>query len=46
MERYFGKGHSLYIDNPYTSLRLANYLVENGMNVTGTGKAENNSNLN
>ena len=36
MERYFGKGHNLYIDNFYTSLRLANYLIENGTNVTGT----------
>ena len=36
MERYFGKGHNLYIDNIYTSLRLAEYLIENGTNVTGT----------
>ena len=36
MERYFGKGHNLYIDNFYTSLRLANYLIENGTNVAGT----------
>ena len=36
MERYFGKGHNLYIDNFYTSLRLAKYLIENGINVTGT----------
>ena len=36
MERYFGKGHNLYIDNFYTSLRLAKYLIENGTNVTGT----------
>ena len=36
MERYFGKGHDLYIDNIYASIRLANYLIENGTNVTGT----------
>ena len=36
MERYFGKGHNLYIDNFYTSLRLAKYLIENSTNVTGT----------
>ena len=36
MERYFGKGQNLYIDNFYTSLRLAKYLIENGTNVTGT----------
>ena len=36
MERYFGKGHNLYIDTFYTSLRLAKYLIENGTNVTGT----------
>ena len=36
MERYFGKGLNLYIDNFYTSLRLAKYLIENGTNVTGT----------
>ena len=36
MERYFGKGHNLYIDNLYTSLRLAKYLSENGINVMGT----------
>ena len=36
MERYFGKGHNLYIDNFYTSLRLANYLIENCTNITGT----------
>ena len=36
MERYFGKGHNLYIDNLYTSLRLVKYLIENGPNVTGT----------
>ena len=36
MERYFCKGHNLYIDNFNTSLRLAKYLIENGTNVTGT----------
>ena len=36
MERYFGKSHNLYIDNFYTLLRLAKYLIENGTNVTGT----------
>ena len=45
MDRYFGKGHHLYIDNFYTSLRLANYLIENGTNVTGTIR-ENSSHLN
>ena len=35
VDRYFGKGHNLNIDNFYTSLRLANYFVENGTNVTG-----------
>ena len=38
MERYFGKGHNLYIDNFYVSLRLANYLVDYGTNVMGTFK--------
>ena len=38
MERYFGKGHSLYIDSFYTSHRLAKYLIENDTNVTGTIK--------
>ena len=36
MEKHFGKVHNLYIDNFYTSLRLAKYLIENGTNVTGT----------
>ena len=45
MERYFGKGHNLYIDNFYTSLRLAKYLIENGKNVTGTIR-ENSFHLN
>ena len=36
MERYFGKGHNFYIDNFYTSVRCAKYLIENGTNVTGT----------
>ena len=36
MERSFGIGHNLYIDNFYISLRLAKYLIENGTNVTGT----------
>ena len=36
MERYFVKGHNLYIGSFYTSLRLANSLIENGTNVTGT----------
>ena len=35
MDRYFCKGHNLYIYNFYTSLRVANYLAENGTNVTG-----------
>ena len=45
MERYFDKGHNLYIDNFYTSLKLAKYLIENGSNVTGTSR-ENSSHLN
>ena len=36
MDRYFGKGHNLYIDIFYTALRLAKYLIENSTNVTGT----------
>ena len=36
METYFGKGHNLYIDNFYTSIRLAKCFIENGRNVTGT----------
>ena len=36
MERYFWKGHNLYIDNLYKSLRLANYLIEDNTNVIGT----------
>ena len=43
MERYFGKGHNLYIDNFYTLLRLANYLIENGTNVTGTIREDRHS---
>ena len=27
MESYFSKGHNLYINNFYTSLRLAKYLI-------------------
>ena len=38
MERYFGEGHNWYIDNFYASIRLANYLIENGTNVTGSGR--------
>ena len=36
IERYSGKSHNLYINNFYTSLILAKYLIENGTNVTGT----------
>ena len=36
IERYFGKDYNLYIDNFYISVRLANYLIENGTNVIGT----------
>ena len=36
MERYNGKGHTLYIDNYYTSMNLAKYFIDNGTNVTGT----------
>ena len=47
IERYFGKGHNLYIDNFNTSHRLANYLIENGTNVMGTiRETENSSQLN
>ena len=35
-ESYFGKCHNLYLDSFYTSLILANYLVENREKVTGT----------
>ena len=35
-KRYFGKCHNLDTDNYYTSLRMANYLVENHTNVTRT----------
>ena len=36
MKKYFGKDHELYIDNLYTSLRLANDLIVNGTNDTET----------
>ena len=35
MEWYFCKDHNLQIDNLYTSLILAIYLVDNDTNVTG-----------
>ena len=35
-ERYFGKGHNLYIDNFYTSLRLVNYPIQSDTNIIGT----------
>ena len=47
MERCFGKGHNVYIDNFYTSLRLAKYLIENAqMSQELSGKTENSSHLN
>ena len=36
MERFNGKGHTLYIDNYYTLMNLAKYFIDNGTNVTGT----------
>ena len=36
MQKYMKKGHHLFIDNYYTSLSLAQYLMQNGTYVTGT----------
>ena len=38
MERYLNKGHHLFIDNYYTSLPLAKYLLQKATHVTGTIK--------
>ena len=35
MERYLNKGHHLFIDNYYTSLPLAKYLLQKATHVTG-----------
>ena len=45
-EIYFGKNHTLPIDNLYTSLRLTNNLVKNDIKVTAvSAKTENSFNL-
>ena len=36
MQKDLNKGHHLFIDNYYTSLFLAEYLIQNGTYVTGT----------
>ena len=36
MQKYLNKGHHLFIDNYYTSLSFAEYLMQNGTYVTGT----------
>ena len=36
MQKYLNKGHHLFVDNYYTSLGLANHLLENGTHITGT----------
>ena len=36
MQQYLNKGHHLFIDIYYTSLSLAEYLIQNGTYVTGT----------
>ena len=38
MQKYLNKGHHLFIDNYYTSLSLAEYLMQNRTYVTGTIK--------
>lgn len=38
MSNYFGKGHTLYMDNYYNSIPLTNYLLENNTNVVGTSR--------
>lgn len=35
-ERFLGKGHTLYLDNYYNSVRLAEYLYDNKTHVVGT----------
>lgn len=35
-ERYFGKGHTLYLDNYYNSVKLAEFLYEKKTHVVGT----------
>ena len=36
MQKYLNKGHHLFIENYYTSLSLAEYLIQNVTYVTGT----------
>ena len=36
MQKYLGKGHHLYVDNYYTSIALAEHLLQNDTCVTGT----------
>ena len=36
MQKYLNKGHHFFIDNSYTSISLAEYLMQNGTYVTGT----------
>ena len=36
MQKYLGKGHHLYVDNYYTSVSLAKYLLQNETYITGT----------
>ena len=36
MQKYLGKGHHLYVDNYYTSIALAEHLLQNDSHVTGT----------
>jgi len=36
MSNYFGKGHTLYMDNYYNSIPLTKYLLDTNTNVVGT----------
>ena len=36
MQKYLDKGHQLYVDNYYTSVSLAKYLLQHGTHITGT----------
>ena len=45
MNELFGKGHKLFVDNPYTSEKLFTYFKENGTTVCGTASAKCNSNI-
>lgn len=40
MEKYIGVGHSLYVDNFYTSVGLADQLLDKNTYVTGTLRAK------